>query len=138
MAGFAIEFSNETVENINETRLIDPIDDLFPGSIHMATALLAVAWWLTTMFAYFPNPARADPPEADLGSLPVVWAWSNLGHSTMGWMARAMIAYYILDAISVVETIAFVLYWNGSPDFMFSYFPVVGFWGRTTTTVPVR
>ena len=103
-------------ENVkNYSTKVHPSEDYFPSLILGLFSFLGTAYWLTTFFLY----VKTSPSDASLPALPIAWLWSNLNHTSRGWMAASYFSTFIAYlVVSVVEGVSFVLYLCGEPMIM--------------------
>lgn len=81
------------------------------------------------MIVYIKNIEELEN-DSNQTSIPLIWMWTNLSSGTVGWTAATYLSNFLLYfTISVGETVAWMFYLFGMPEWFSWWVNLVGFYG---------
>ena len=124
-----VDADYELTSDVCKDITVDSKIDIDAG-IHIGIqAIVGTLWWFLNFFIYIQN---VEPLEnaSNQATLPGIWMWSNLSNSSVGWTAASYFSnFWIYLIVSFGETVAWVLYLAGQPDWFAWWVTTVGWYG---------
>jgi len=108
----------------------DPTTDLYPGYVMGAQAIFGTVYWILSWFIYIKKNAIFNLKVNDINTITLSWMFENLMSTQYGWVSGSLfITFWVHMFTSLIETIAWVLWYFDDGELLAWWASTVGWWG---------